>query len=168
MSGEHFGNQEVARFLHDHTDFLRAGGFLNDQNLTYSCIQELVLKNGQPFEYQDLPPLFEQHRGAYKECYRNAFWAALTDDRLVYCEGYAAGIIPVAHAWCVERSTKKVVEVTWDDGEQYFGIPLKFEFVRQVAEDCMVYSVFHNGPAGMANLDFLQGKYSPEEFLEEL
>lgn len=38
--------------------------------------------------------------GTPKECYRNAFQLAFRR-QYIYVEGYAAGIIPVPHAWCL-------------------------------------------------------------------
>lgn len=55
---------------------------------------------------------------------------------LVYVEGYAAGIIPVLHAWCVD-SDGKVVDPTWDDGigTEYFGVPFNRAFVMTAVVD---------------------------------
>ena len=64
-------------------------------------------------------------------CFMNAAKAALMDRCLTYVEGYAAGLIPIIHAWCV-TARGEVVEVTWEDGVgvEYYGIPFKKEFLR--------------------------------------
>ena len=64
--------------------------------------------------------------GEIKQCYRNAFWLARDNADLTYCEGIAfMGIIPVAHAWCVDADNN-VVDNTWREKDvtslAFFGI----------------------------------------------
>src|SRR5258707_406050 len=37
----------------------------------------------------------------------------------------------VAHAWCV-RSNNVVVDPTWDEGAEYFGVPFQHDYLRRV------------------------------------
>ena len=62
----------------------------------------------------------------------NAYQLAMDRSDLVYVEGYAAGVIPVQHAWCV-TTDGKVVDPTWKDGSAYIGVPLNGDYVRKYA-----------------------------------
>lgn len=71
-----------------------------------------------------------------RECFMNAQELALSDDRLVYHEGYAIGNVglPILHAWVAING--KVVDVTWRPevfGETtwlYLGVPFTPEQIR--------------------------------------
>lgn len=39
------------------------------------------------------------------------------------------GVIPVAHAWCYDRQTKKVCDNTWPDGTAYLGVPFRTSYL---------------------------------------
>ena len=106
------------------------------------CVDAFLLKHGRPWRYVA--------RGKYEspagECYRNAFELA---DRypadLVYVEGYASGIFPVMHAWCVARKTQIVIDPTWDNrvftemDRSYFGVPIKLSFVRKIILESKIW-----------------------------
>jgi len=88
--------------------------------LEYSCIEEYVLKNGQPFEdgIMQARPL-----GKARQCFSNAQKFILRNPGCDYVEGYAFGVIPTLHAWAVIRETGEVVETTWKElGTAYFGV----------------------------------------------
>ena len=68
-------------------------------------------------------------RGPMGDCYRNSLHAALRTG-MTYCEGYAvAGRvgIPLEHAWLCDAQGR-VVDPTWPDGADYFGVPFNEEF----------------------------------------
>lgn len=59
-----------------------------------------------------------------KMCYVNAYLLAdRHPERFSYVEGYAIAIIPVQHAWCMDRQGH-VIDPTphWGKGKDYFGI----------------------------------------------
>lgn len=60
--------------------------------------------------------------------------------RLIYVEGYALKTpsnIGIHHAWCTDESGI-VIDPTWGQGIEYFGIPLDFKYARQnTSEDNM-------------------------------
>ncbi len=102
---------------------------------------DFILQHGFPFEAAYLPEPYEL--GEEKQCFANAFTAALRHPELVYCEGYACGVIPVHHAWCIDRLTKEVVEVTWtrDHAFGYYGIPMDLGYVIKIVIEKETYGV---------------------------
>ena len=102
----------------------------------YKSLAEFLLKNGREFTPQPLPPGFAKMK--IGNCYQNAAQLALIETSLTYCEGYAAGCIPVPvqHAWCC-LPDGKVIDPTWEPrrgrkvirGEAYFGIPIKTSYL---------------------------------------
>lgn len=125
---------------------------------------EFVLKHGRT--WKPVPKLqreFRVYRGPIKECFRNAALAALADRCLTYVEGYAASIIPIAHAWCV-TARGEVVELTWSKAaDSYYGVPFRKEFLKR--------ELIRNGSYGLIdqwtnNWPLLRGKYPREEWLQ--
>lgn len=99
----------------------------------YNSVMDFVLREGFAFEPVERPK--HVGRGIVKECYKNAYVAA-NEHGLIYVEGYAAGIIPSQHAWCIDQNNK-VIEVTWEEaGHGYFGVPFNMEYI----EDTVVAS----------------------------
>lgn len=92
----------------------------------YTSMQDFVLKNGRDFKpSQTCWALGNQN------CFQHAAEAAMLHRDFTYCEGYAAGIIPVLHAWLVDTNGL-VIETTWEEvGEYYYGIPFRTDWVRQ-------------------------------------
>ena len=98
----------------------------------YCGFEDFVLRNGQSWPYRRT-----KHTGRPKECFRNAFLLAEQHpDQFVYAEGYAVLVLlPVHHAWCVDRETGFVVDPTWRVGHRtpfYFGVPVKRQFLRKI------------------------------------
>lgn len=96
----------------------------------YSCFEEFVYRNGQPFKTQISPKSLK--RGRMKECYRNALMLMLDNPSYLYVEGYATGIIPVMHAWCIDKKGN-VIDPTWADGKEYFGVIFKRSYALEQA-----------------------------------
>ena len=99
----------------------------------YSCIEDFILKNGRSFKPMPLPKKVK--RGKMKQCFKNAADLALDSSltpghiELVYVEGYALNIIPVHHAWCVDREGN-VYDNTWPDGgKEYYGVMFTTSFL---------------------------------------
>ena len=96
---------------------------------------DFLLQHGKYFEIGKLPE--DIQLGEMKACFYNAATTAIIHG-LRYVEGYTAAIIPVHHAWCIDKDNK-VIEVTWKTpGSAYFGIefnPMKvLNFKRKMAE----------------------------------
>lgn len=76
-------------------------------------------------------------------CFQNAFDLAMRTE-LTYVEGYATGVIPTHHAWCVDFNGN-VVDPTWRTlGCSYFGIPFDTDYVANTAVNTRMYSIFWN------------------------
>lgn len=90
--------------------------------------ERFVLQHGEEHQPHTTKCL---HRGKMKECFMNAYRLVdRSNGALWYCEGFAWSIIPVLHAWAVDKDGN-VFEPTWRDiGISYFGIAFKMEFVR--------------------------------------
>jgi hypothetical protein len=101
----------------------------------YASQADFILKHGRAFEWRALP--HGVRMGAPRQCFRNAVRLALRKPRLyTYVEGYAINTWvadhPVAHAWCVDPE-HFVVDTTWEEGADYFGVPFRAEYVRRMA-----------------------------------
>lgn len=92
----------------------------------YYCLEDFVLQNGIDFGAR-MPHRFKMGRAGY--CYANASRLSARAG-LIYCEGYALGIIPVMHAWCVDRDGN-VIDNTWRTGVSYYGIAIKRTYVAK-------------------------------------
>ena len=107
----------------------------------YSSIEEFVLENGQSFKCRELPDNIK--RGKIKQCFANAYRLTYTHPDLHYVEGYACGIIPVLHAWCV-TDDGFVVDNTWEDGTDYLGVVFQPTYLHRIILSRERYSVLDN------------------------
>jgi len=99
----------------------------------YKGPADLVLQRGTVFTPSPFPRQYARSQGVPQHCFDNAYvLATRTRGRLRYVEGYAAGIIPVEHGWCVDVDDR-VVDPTWPDGVgvAYLGIVVDLEVVRR-------------------------------------
>lgn len=108
---------------------------------SFSSLESLLLTKGVSFEAIALP--YDVERGMMKECYKNAALLSFERSDLRYCEGYAAGIIPVMHAWCID-SKNRVIDPTWPDAESciYHGVAFKSDWARKFMIKNKLYGVF--------------------------
>lgn len=92
----------------------------------------------------------DQKRGLQGQCFANAGALALSEPDLTYVEGYGcpSGLIPVEHAWCVDRSGR-VIDPTWKAPEtaSYFGVPLTHEFLVHHYETASHWGIFGEHPS---------------------
>lgn len=92
-----------------------------------------LIDNGADYQYAPLPK--RMRRGPMKHCYWNSMELVRRGKgRFVYCEGVAASIIPVDHAWCIDRETGRVVDRTWQEGSCYVGVPIRLKYVQRCLE----------------------------------
>ena len=104
----------------------------------YSCVEDFVLTNGRPMELGPWKKEFGK-RGRMKMCYKNAY--SLADRQgLIYCEGIAFSIIPTIHAWCL-CDEGKVIDPTWRDGKDYFGVEIPLRIVQDIMLQKKSYGV---------------------------
>jgi hypothetical protein len=84
----------------------------------YAGMGDFLLQHAQWFEPPKAMPVW---RGPIKQCFHNARMASKRYG-WQYVEGIANFIIPVHHAWCVDKQGN-VKEVTWEKaGNLYFGV----------------------------------------------
>lgn len=100
-------------------------------NSGWCCTERFVLNHGAQWKAAPLPGRFKF--GMLKYCYHNAYRLALRCPDLTYVEGYAAGVLPMPHAWCVDAEGN-VVDNTWRDCARcdYYGIPFRTDFLKRV------------------------------------
>lgn len=73
-------------------------------------------------------------RSKSKGCFYNAQQLTIfSNGKFGYCEGYATtktlkGIL-LEHAWNIKNG--KIVDITWDDGIEYFGIEMPYKWIRK-------------------------------------
>lgn len=133
-----------------------------------------IRDHGAVFTSQALPPEFE--RGPKKKCFMNAGRLAMERDDLIYCEGIAHNIIPVEHAWCIDREGK-VIDPTWDEPEKcaYVGVAFDTEWFFDRIQKTGVWGVIggemfpkdlrftlHEGLLDLSTLGLSKGLGEPE------
>jgi len=132
---------EVERFLRASVEAARR--FQRTARGPYVCMEEFVLEHGRPFLPQRLPD--DYTKGEPQQCYKNSqelivFRHQVNGDTLTYCEGYAAGIIPVLHGWLVNQRGE-VIDRTWTGKRrtsgaplavEYYGVPFRSDYVRRM------------------------------------
>lgn len=111
----------------------------------YYCLEDFILKNGQPFEISPLPKNIK--RGAMKECFRNSAMLAMENADYFYAEGFAFSIIPTIHGWCANREGK-AIDPTWDDGKEYFGVIFKRDYLFKYLLKYKRYGLIENWENG--------------------
>lgn len=112
-------------------NFKKLGGYYN--------MEEFVYRNGRLFKIKP----HNIKRGPMKECYRNAALLSIQDPKYYYVEGYAMGIIPAMHAWCIDKD-KNVIDPTWPDGREYFGVVFKESYLFKHMEKYKRYGLIDN------------------------
>lgn len=108
----------------------------------YSCLEAFVLKNGVSMTRKAALPKGVK-RAEPGLCFMNATLVALRHPELIYCEGYGHnGILPIMHAWNIDPDGN-VIDVTWnpDTGIEYFGIPIRREFLYLTTRRQKVYGL---------------------------
>lgn len=88
-------------------------------------------------------------KGKMGHCYSTAGELALSNtDELIYVEGYAMGIFPLQHAWCI-NAAGEVIDPTWDtpDNCAYFGIPVAPDFLRDRVLETGKWGIFGEMPS---------------------
>ena len=115
--------------------FLESWAGVPEDGQPYASEADFILKHGRAFAWRALPQGVRM--GIPRQCFRNAARLALRKPEFyTYVEGFAINTWvadnPVAHAWCVDPE-HFVVDTTWDEGADYFGVPFRAEYVRRMA-----------------------------------
>jgi hypothetical protein len=96
--------------------------------------QQFVLEYGWWYEPVLLPKQIAI--GTPNECHKSATDLILTDDSLIYCEGYAlfeSGMTPVIHAWVTDGQGRAIDNTRPKPGVAYAGVPFRSVFVSMTA-----------------------------------
>lgn len=129
------------------------------KGLKYTCFEEAVLADGVRFrrgKVDNVPKMTP------KMCFNNAYDLLVNSDDLFYCEGYAAGIIGVHHAWLCDADGR-IYDPTWwqdyHDGEDdvYIGLIFDTEYVLEQALRTGVAGMFYQNDWS-PNMDILRGE----------
>jgi hypothetical protein len=134
------------RFLESWADAFNREAVAGERRDAYTSEADFILKNGRSFESAALPRGVRM--GRPRECFRNAATLALRKaDIYMYVEGYAVNrwiaMHTVAHAWCI-NSDNFVVDPTWDEGTEYFGVPFRHGYLRRVLKAKRDYGLIDN------------------------
>ena len=132
----------VIEYMEALVSFKESGKMKVPEGWKYSCIEDLVLKNGRNFTekipfWDDLLPK--------KGCFENVTKIVIKNKDLIYVEGFAQpkGLITTLHAWCLTKD-EKVIDPTWENGEFYYGIPFNTEYVLKVILERKKYGILDN------------------------
>jgi hypothetical protein len=130
--------------------------------LRYTSYADFILRHGRAYEWHPFPGRLA--RGVPRACYRNAARLALRSARYIYVEGCAVAPklgISIDHAWCIDQGGH-VVDPTWDDGRDYFGVAFRTDYLRRVVRANRQYGLIYNVKM---DLPLLTGEHSVEEAL---
>jgi hypothetical protein len=118
------------------TDYLRQTSAMG------AALDAFILEVGQSWEMSPIAYLTDmRERG---QCYMNAAHLAM-ENSWDYVEGYAVTDlgIPLMHAWCIDEN-REVIDPTWEDGLEYFGVVIPAPTHMRVALETEVYGVLPN------------------------
>ena len=131
--------EELIQYLKQMVDFFEA---------PMCPLERFILECGQDFKPAKRPKGLRKMTD--KQCYRNA--TVLSRERgLHYAEGFAASIIPVLHAWCVDDNGT-VIDPTWRHPETaaYRG------FI--IPQEILAREILRNGYYGVLGQDIIDIK----------
>lgn len=113
----------------------------------YSGFEHFVKENGRFYTPRALPT--DVSEGKIKDCFMNAWHLATERKDLTYVEGYAIGtaIIPVLHAWCVDKNGN-VIDPTWGTAKAYYGVSFPTDFVIKTAMSRKKFGIIDNMEEG--------------------
>lgn len=117
----------------DILEYLKAIAKLHAERRLAGAYYKWILKNGKLFTEKIDPKEFNKmFKKRFKGCYYNAQMLALDNKELKYYEGWgiSEGIgFPLDHGFNVAGG--KIVDISWPDGIEYFGIEIPLDFIRK-------------------------------------
>jgi hypothetical protein len=137
---------------------MREAKSMYEQLASFHPIYSKVVEQSTQFTRIDIEmsqKLAKQFRAVAKECYHNAFKIAKKNPRqyAFYC-GYATSVIPLPHAWNVDRATGTVIDTTWvlsegmmrnptfKNGEcDFFGMEISLPFIEKRIDMAYDFSI---------------------------
>ena len=132
-------------------------------NYMASCLPERTVKKYGVNYGAWSPRPDDVNQDTMKECFSNAFHLALrSPKKYIYVEGFAFSSIPTCHAWCVDLKGN-VVDPTWKEGVEYFGIPFKLDFLIQESDKNRTYGLLYSDTI----FRIKRGEYVEEDFIDK-
>jgi hypothetical protein len=150
----------------EHTRDMMAAMPNRSSEAPYSSLYDFVLREGMActFTGKLRPPGIEKMPD--HECFANAYALASAEpERFAYVEGFACGLIPLAHAWVIDMDGN-VVDPTWaeKDTREFLGVPLCLGYVNRIILAREKYGVLDNWEGGWP---ILTGEHGPELYRDE-
>jgi hypothetical protein len=103
---------------------------LAQSGFQWGCIEHLVQVCGRTYESAKLSRKYS--KGQPKLCFGNSAQLALSEDDLLYVEGFGLlkdSHFPIHHAWNCRIGSNKAIDVTTTNLESYFGMPFRREYL---------------------------------------
>lgn len=141
MNGQRITYEVGAAAISEYLDISATmrGGKDSRRNFESFCIE-----HGTAHRWSPLPRVYRH--GIPKQCFRNAFVASVRHSGLIYCEGWALGVIPTHHAWCVDAAGK-VYDFTWrgftTEDTAYWGVQFAGPAFCDMICEGETYGVFY-------------------------
>ena len=145
------GDTELRRYL----DWLRIADSPN-------FLAIFLLKHGK--DYGINKRTFHGRRMMAKACFRNATLKAHRDPGLTYVEGFIHTILPLHHAWLIDRDgvvieptlSTKLVNGNGRTPPEYFGVPFDTDFLCSFLTKTRRYGLL--GGDSPQSQDLMRGK----------
>src|SRR6185369_9939105 len=80
------------------------------QEFKYVGFEDFLIQHGTFFEPSDLPASIRPMM--ISQCFENCFRVASRTKAFHYCEGYAVGLLPIHHAFLIDRDGR-CYDPTW-------------------------------------------------------
>lgn len=122
----------IARYAHKDLEWD------NEFRLNCKPFHPLILKHGKPWYIGE--HTFSGRRASRKQCYMNSFLLVQDNPSLTYVEGWCWSGFLVPHAWCIDPDGQ-VIDPTLRETEGYFGIPFRWDYVRNTGLKTGFYGV---------------------------
>lgn len=121
---------EIKTYLEKIRELLK--GNKNAEEFYSFIIEKGEVFKGSPIENKKVLDWIKLMKPQKKNCYYNSQLLALAVKGLKYYEGWAFTKmgIPLEHSWCVDKKNK-VIDTTWSDGVEYFGVEISMDFVEK-------------------------------------
>jgi len=112
--------------------YLKAVSKLQGKRQPAKDYYKWIFKNGKLFTEKGDPSKFNKiFKKRFKGCYYNAQMLTLDNKELKYYEGWGVTKMigfPLDHGFNVADG--KVIDISWPDGIEYFGVEIPADFIR--------------------------------------